>query len=836
MDAAKQFFATVPKALQPEYDAKLFTEEDSFLSRARAFENTQRTQFYGDEVNKGLTTIENDLFSNPANFDKNLDKGLEFINSIPDEHVTRIQKADLAQQWRKKAQLAALNGVTPQERIRLLGGNPDVPDVLPSAGRAQAMTRGISGDVRKIVSDAAAAYGVDPNALLTIAWIESRGNPNAKNPNSSAGGLFQFIDSTARGYGLQNKFDPAQAADAAARLTRDNSEALEKVLGRKPTTGELYLAHQQGIGGATKLLSNPNARAVDAVGADAVRLNGGSADMTASDFASLWMKKAGDTHIPDGGVFNAQYDASRADPRFADLNYAEAEKVIHGARVEIGNAREAEAANLKATQAQAYDDYRLRIAADDPTLTADDIMQDARLETGNKATLLDSFNAAVEDGASTREFIASYSSGQGVVNPFDTNQKKAADKGFERLAAAIEEPEQRAAFATDFVKQTQYIPAVIQDQLRYGALSRDAAVVSQTLEAAASLSRSAPQSFASFEGSAAVQSKLDAFNAYRSLGYTSEEAGQRVIDANDPEKVRQRDAILKSDTVVNDLKKIGSSDVADIFDDAIIGSPTVGGTATAREVQIGVNPQAEAVIVSDYQDLVKDALVSTYGDMDAAKAIAGERMRRIYGTSSFSMLGDSIVVRRPVELSYPAGPSGTHDYVREQLAADMKGEGIEAENFFLQGDTTTERDIEAGKPARYLVFYKDENGLLQMHRDRWYVDLPAAQQRFQVERDEAVQRAEERFQQNRAEALERQQTAPKTRTGTPVPELPIRFHTDKARHERNLRELGLEEKPRGVKPEQIKRAIKSSVDFFEGVFGPQKTDVPSRAALPRKKK
>lgn len=338
LNAAKEFFTSIPDALKPEYDMKLFQTEDALLSRSRAFETTERTRYYGEEVNKGLGTLENNLFSNPGNFDKNFSEGASFINAIPDESLSRIQKADLVKQWRTKAQLASLNGVTPQERIRLLGGAPNQAEAAPSASRGQAVTRGMPGEIRSVISEAAARHGVDPNALLTIAWIESKGDPNAKNPNSSAGGLFQFIDSTARGYGLSNKFDPAQAADAAARLARDNSTALEGVLGRKPTAGELYLAHQQGIGGATKLLSNPNARAADLVGADAVRLNGGSADMTAGQFASLWMKKAGDTHVPDGGFMGAQYDASRADPRFADMNYADAQKIISGAQGEISDA------------------------------------------------------------------------------------------------------------------------------------------------------------------------------------------------------------------------------------------------------------------------------------------------------------------------------------------------------------------------------------------------------------------------------------------------------------------------------------------------------------------
>lgn len=150
----------------------------------------------------------------------------------------------------------------------------------------------LPGNLGSIINDAASRYNVDPAAMSVIAQIESGGNVNAKNPNSSAGGPFQFIDSTAKQYGLKDRFDPVQASDAAARLTRDNAAVLTKALGRAPTAGELYLAHQQGSGGASKLLSNPNARAVDIVGRDAVRLNGGDENMTALSFANKWINKA----------------------------------------------------------------------------------------------------------------------------------------------------------------------------------------------------------------------------------------------------------------------------------------------------------------------------------------------------------------------------------------------------------------------------------------------------------------------------------------------------------------------------------------------------------------
>jgi hypothetical protein len=184
--------------------------------------------------------------------------------------------------------------------------------------------------IEQIIIEEANKVGVSPQAMLSIAHIESKLNPNAKNPRSSASGLFQFINSTGRQYGLKNAFDPRQNANAAARLMKDNERALTKTLGRKPNTGELYLAHQQGLGGARKILSRPNAKAANVVGNEAFRLNiprGSNPNMTASEFANLWSKKASNTPYKDWGgnsspalAFNNQSLPSPSEAPFPDVS------------------------------------------------------------------------------------------------------------------------------------------------------------------------------------------------------------------------------------------------------------------------------------------------------------------------------------------------------------------------------------------------------------------------------------------------------------------------------------------------------------------------------------
>lgn len=154
-------------------------------------------------------------------------------------------------------------------------------------------------------------YNLPDGYLARTRQIESRNGQNTYNPKSGAAGDFQFIPSTAKAYGLADPYDFYQAADAAGRFSRDNANILRNKLGRDPTAGELYLAHQQGAGGATKLLANPDAPAGQIVGTKAVAWNGGDPNAPASAFAAKWMGKFDGTQSQAGG--NTQVaDASEA--------------------------------------------------------------------------------------------------------------------------------------------------------------------------------------------------------------------------------------------------------------------------------------------------------------------------------------------------------------------------------------------------------------------------------------------------------------------------------------------------------------------------------------------
>lgn len=112
----------------------------------------------------------------------------------------------------------------------------------------------------------------NPN-VQSFAKAESGGNPNAKNPNSSASGLYQFTNKTwadmvmrhgkETGITISDKSNPQAQATMASLLAKDNIKTMSPLIGRMPTLPELYAGHVLGAHGAAKLINaNPQQEAI----------------------------------------------------------------------------------------------------------------------------------------------------------------------------------------------------------------------------------------------------------------------------------------------------------------------------------------------------------------------------------------------------------------------------------------------------------------------------------------------------------------------------------------------------------------------------------------------
>jgi len=140
------------------------------------------------------------------------------------------------------------------------------PDPYANVG-TEAAAKGAGGfnvpglDMQRL-ADINAAYGLPEGYLQSQAQIESRMNPDAKNPYSSAAGLFQIMKSNYEKAGI-DPYDPYASAEWAAENAKTNAGLLAAA--GIPVTGtNLALAHNFGIEGAKSLLADPNATMLDA--------------------------------------------------------------------------------------------------------------------------------------------------------------------------------------------------------------------------------------------------------------------------------------------------------------------------------------------------------------------------------------------------------------------------------------------------------------------------------------------------------------------------------------------------------------------------------------------
>ncbi len=156
--------------------------------------------------------------------------------------------------------------------------------------------------ITNALQKASVVTGVDFQYLMDTAARESGFRPSVKAPTSSASGLFQFIESTwlqmvkehgnEFGLGEQAKQisktksgkyvvedagkrreildlrnNPDVASVMAGAFTKLNAQHMEQTLSRKPTSGELYIAHFLGAGNGGKLVKaanvNPTMKAAD---------------------------------------------------------------------------------------------------------------------------------------------------------------------------------------------------------------------------------------------------------------------------------------------------------------------------------------------------------------------------------------------------------------------------------------------------------------------------------------------------------------------------------------------------------------------------------------------
>lgn len=215
----------------------------------------------------------------------------------------------------------AISSSTAAPAMGVMSGRP----MMPHAS-------GAPTELDALVHQTAQKHGLEAQHLRRFVQLESGGRPDAVSPSGRHGGLLQLDMEDFAKRGGKNINDPAENLEIGAQRLRENKEALRRRLGRDPSPTELYLAHQQGLGGVAAHMAAPaqaawksmlstaegQARAArDPAGAerwakaavwgnvpDALKARFGSVDrVTSGDFMTLWQGRVegADRAMAQGG-------------------------------------------------------------------------------------------------------------------------------------------------------------------------------------------------------------------------------------------------------------------------------------------------------------------------------------------------------------------------------------------------------------------------------------------------------------------------------------------------------------------------------------------------------
>ena len=173
---------------------------------------------------------------------------------------------------------------------------PDIsePPVKPVLNKSTLNSNG------QLLAAKAEQVGVNPSDALTIAHLESGGNfsASAQNPESSANGILQVINSSWKRLGGGNRNDIGEQIRVGLLHIKEANSYIAKKIGREPVAHEQYLGHLLGPGGAVKVLqADPNAKLIDIVrkfdskNANDIVNNNNMTGLTVGQAISKWEQK-----------------------------------------------------------------------------------------------------------------------------------------------------------------------------------------------------------------------------------------------------------------------------------------------------------------------------------------------------------------------------------------------------------------------------------------------------------------------------------------------------------------------------------------------------------------
>lgn len=286
----------------------------------------------------------------------------------------------------------------------------------------------------KTIARKAQQAGIPPNVALTIAHIETGGSfsHTAKNPTSSAHGLFQVLDKSWSNLGGGDRANIDEQIRIGFKHMKQAESHIKKSIGRELQPHEHYLGHLLGPGGAAAVLkADPNAKLIDVVrkydpkNANDIVKNNAMEGMTVGQAIGKWRNKwnslsaryggnGTSTAIGmDGSSYDMAYEVKSLDELIASNDLAYGVNPLYPSELQPRDrTREASRQQIE----RMAEDLRPELLGESPKLSdgAPIIGMDNVVESGNGRTL--AIAKAYESGKAEeyRAFLEQYAAERGI--------------------------------------------------------------------------------------------------------------------------------------------------------------------------------------------------------------------------------------------------------------------------------------------------------------------------------------------------------------------------------------------------------------------------------------
>lgn len=295
-------------------------------------------------------------------------------------------------------------------------------------------TMALPTNAKTIARKAQQAAGIPPNVALTIAHIETGGSfsHTAKNPTSTAHGLFQVLDKSWKNLGGGDRSNIDEQIRIGFKHMKQAESHIKKSIGRELQPHEHYLGHLLGPGGASAVLkADPNAKLIDVVrkydpkNANDIVKNNAMEGMTVGQAIGKWRNKwnglsaryggnGTSTAIGmDGSSYDMAYEVKSLDELIASNDLAYGVNPLYPSELQPRDrTREASRQQIE----RMAEDLRPELLGESPKLSdgAPIIGMDNVVESGNGRTL--AIAKAYESGRAEeyRAFLEQYASERGI--------------------------------------------------------------------------------------------------------------------------------------------------------------------------------------------------------------------------------------------------------------------------------------------------------------------------------------------------------------------------------------------------------------------------------------